>query len=236
MKRILLLLVIALTPALVSADTCSSTTGLTCPARTNAGALSGGDCVASDTTMTDLWTFSGTAGEVVTIEMSSTAFDPYLVLVDPTGAAVMDDDDAASGSTTARLTYTLTSGGSWTIVANSIGTTAGGSYTLALSCGTDSVPACSYALSETSHDIVAGGGSITIDVSAADGCSWSASSADDWLTIAGGASGTGNGSVTLAVSPNTAASSRAATLQIAGTSVTVTQSALVTSRHRAMKP
>ena len=41
------------------------------------------DCPASDGSRFDLWQFAGTAGDTITIDMHATAFDSYLVLLDP---------------------------------------------------------------------------------------------------------------------------------------------------------
>jgi len=63
----------------------------------------------------------------------------------------------------------------------------------------------------------------TISVTAAAGsCGWTAVSNDDWITITGGASGTGNGTVTYSITANTGAA-RTGTITIGGQTFTVTQ-------------
>ena len=64
--------------------------------------------------------------------------------------------------------------------------------------------------------------SITIDVTAEDGCTWTATSPVSWVTVVEGKNGTGNGTVRLQVEPNTG-SSRSATLTIAGKPFELTQ-------------
>ena len=108
--------------------------GLSCPATTIAGAITSSDCPASDTSGYDLWQFSGNAGDTITIDMHAGGFDAYLMLLDPSDVPVAENDDAAAGSTDARITFTLTSTGTWTIVANSLTAVGSGDYTLSISC------------------------------------------------------------------------------------------------------
>lgn len=108
--------------------------GLTCPATTLAGAVTSSDCPASDGSGYDLWQFSGAAGDTITIDMRTSEFDAYLVLLDPSDVPVTENDDAAAGSTDARITFTLTSTGTWTVVANSLAAAGSGDYALSISC------------------------------------------------------------------------------------------------------
>ncbi len=109
-------------------------TGLSCPGTTVAGAISSSDCPASDGTGYDLWQFSGKAGDTITIDMRSTAFDTYMILLDPSDVPVAENDDVSAGSTDSHITFTLPSTGTWTIVANGIATVSTGDYTLSISC------------------------------------------------------------------------------------------------------
>ena len=63
---------------------------------------------------------------------------------------------------------------------------------------------------------------ITIDVTAEDGCTWTATSPVSWVTVLEGQNGSGNGTVRLRVESNTG-SSRSATLNIAGKPFALTQ-------------
>ena len=56
------------------------------------------------------------------------------------------------------------------------------------------------------------------------GCAWTAASNASWITVTGGASGTGNGTASFSVAANTATTNRSGTLTIAGTTFNVTQS------------
>jgi glucose/arabinose dehydrogenase len=84
--------------------------------------------------------------------------------------------------------------------------------------------ACSYAISPASRTIAAAGGTGTVSVTAAAGCPWTAMSNASWITVTGGSSGSGNGSVGYSVLANTGAQ-RVGTLTIAGQTFTLTQSA-----------
>ena len=61
-----------------------------------------------------------------------------------------------------------------------------------------------------------------IDVKAADGCAWTASSHADWMHIVRGASGSGEGEVWILIEENRG-DERVGTLTVAGQTVTVTQ-------------
>jgi hypothetical protein len=132
------ILLLAFTAPVFAAD-CSAVSTLGC-LTTVAASLSASDCTASDRSQYHLWQFSGTAGDAVTIDMHSTAFDCYLMLLDPTGVPLAENDDASSGVTDSRITYTLTSTGTWTIVTNSLAASQSGEYTISLSCPLASRP------------------------------------------------------------------------------------------------
>lgn len=108
------------------------------------GVLETTDCALGDNTFVDLWIFDGVAGDEVTIDLISSDFDTYLVLVDPTPLAVIDDDDGGNG-TNSRIVYALDSSGEWTIAVNNLEAVTGdpGNYTLTLTCsnGVPTVPA-----------------------------------------------------------------------------------------------
>jgi hypothetical protein len=87
-------------------------------------------------------------------------------------------------------------------------------------------PGCTYAIAPSSQSIGAAGGAGTVAVSTQTGCSWTARSNASWITIASGASGSGNGSVSFGVALNIGAS-RTGTLTIAGRTFTVTQAAVI---------
>ncbi|MBL8918353.1 MAG: S8 family serine peptidase [Myxococcaceae bacterium] len=81
---------------------------------------------------------------------------------------------------------------------------------------------CVYAVSPTSASVGANGGPASFTISTGASCAWTASSAVGWVSLQ--ASGTGPATVTATVAPNTGGA-RAATLVIAGRSVTMNQAA-----------
>jgi hypothetical protein len=91
-----------------------------------------------------------------------------------------------------------------------------------------SPPTCTYAISPRSDNASVAGDTGTVQVSTAGTCTWKASSNASWISVASGASGTGNGSVRYQVSANSGAS-RTGTLTIAGQTFTVTQAAFTCS-------
>ncbi|PYQ49858.1 MAG: hypothetical protein DMF59_12365 [Acidobacteria bacterium] len=123
---------------LSSGADCTAISALACG--TTAASLTSSDCTASDGSQYRLWQFSGKSGDSVTIEMHSTAFDTYLALLDPSGVPVADSDDAAAGVTDSTITFTLTTTGTWTVVANSLAASQTGNYTISLSCPSATTP------------------------------------------------------------------------------------------------
>ena len=87
----------------------------------------------------------------------------------------------------------------------------------------DGEPGCIYSLSPTSGSFSTEGGTGTIQVGTPDGCPWTATSNDDWISIAAGTSGTGTGAVTYAVASNDGAASRGGSLSVGGRVFTVSQ-------------
>lgn len=84
---------------------------------------------------------------------------------------------------------------------------------------------CSYAVSPLAVTTPAPGGTASVAVTTSTGCTWTAVSGASWLSVTGGAAGTGSGIVALAVAPNLSTSSRSSSLTVAGQTVTVTQDA-----------
>src|ERR1043165_9727476 len=85
---------------------------------------------------------------------------------------------------------------------------------------------CTFSLSSSSQNFAAGGGAGSLAVTASlSSCHWTAVSNAPWISISSGASGTGNGTVSYAVSPNPTTAPRNSTLTIAGQTFNVTQDA-----------
>jgi subtilisin family serine protease len=84
---------------------------------------------------------------------------------------------------------------------------------------------CTYALVPTSQTYTAAGGAASISLSTQTGCPWTAVSNAPWITITGGTSGTGGGTVSYSVAANAITAPRFATITIAGLTFTVNQDA-----------
>jgi hypothetical protein len=108
-------------------DECVRQTALACLATTLAASIIIYDCAASDGSHYDLWQFSGKAGDTIAIDMHSSAFDSYLILLDPNDVPVAENAGA-------RIVFTLTSSGAWTVVANTLAAGKAGDYTLSIAC------------------------------------------------------------------------------------------------------
>ena len=88
---------------------------------------------------------------------------------------------------------------------------------------------CTYSLDVATSTFSPAGGSATVNVTAPASCAWNAFSSDGFVTVTGGSSGTGNGTVTYAVATNRG-STRTGMLTIAGLPFTITQAAGHTSQ------
>jgi len=82
---------------------------------------------------------------------------------------------------------------------------------------------CTYSLPAASQAFGPAAGSGTAAVQAPPGCTWTATSGVSWITIAPGAGGSGNGTVTYNVSANPSPTARAGTLTIANQPYNVSQ-------------
>ena len=93
------------------------------------GQLTAGDARLADNTYFQAWTFYGQAGEAVTLDVASTAFDAYAVIQDMNGHVLARDDDSG-GNLNARITFTLPYTGNYRMIANTLRVGATGPYTL----------------------------------------------------------------------------------------------------------
>ena len=86
------------------------------------------------------------------------------------------------------------------------------------------VQVCDYALTPATAAFPRDGGAASVAVSVAPGCPWTATRGAPWITLTSGATGNGDGVVTYVVAPYTGkAKKRSATIAVAGSAVTVTQ-------------
>src|SRR5207244_13143268 len=106
--------------------------------QTQQGGLTRNDVLLEhDTTFAQPWTIQGRAGQTITIDLESAAFDSYLFLRGPgiEGGRDFQDDDSG-GNCHARLTATFPQNGEYEIVVNSAGEHyATGAFTLSVTSG-----------------------------------------------------------------------------------------------------
>jgi serine protease Do len=95
-----------------------------------AGSLGRGSSILPvDNSFFDLYTFEGRAGQRVQIDMASREIDSYLILIDPNGNEVAQDDDSGGGPN-ARIVTTLPVDGTYLLMANSYEAGQAGTYNL----------------------------------------------------------------------------------------------------------
>jgi Putative Ig domain/Beta-propeller repeat/Putative binding domain, N-terminal len=82
---------------------------------------------------------------------------------------------------------------------------------------------CSPVVSPDSAQVTPSGGTVLFTVFAQSGCEWSASTGASWASLAGGASGTGVGVITVQAAPNEGTGTRSAALIVGYQTVTITQ-------------
>lgn len=84
-------------------------------------------------------------------------------------------------------------------------------------------PVCVFQLTVTSSSVGADGGAASISVSTGASCAWSARTDATWVTIQSGASGTGPGTIALAIAANVEPAAREGTVIVADQSVKLSQ-------------
>jgi len=90
-----------------------------------------------------------------------------------------------------------------------------------IGCGTKSTPTqptpvCTVAISPGTLSFGSDAGTGTVTVTVAGGCAWNATASAGWISITGGATGNGPGTVTYAVTANSSADARNGSLTIGG--------------------
>jgi hypothetical protein len=182
------------------------------------------------------------AGQTFTVNQASGCS----ISISPTSASVPADgvkNNAVSVTAGAGCAWTATSNASWLTVMS--GASDSGNGTVRYSADATTGPArsgtltigghtfavnqasgCTYQVSPLTISIGALGGSRTATVTTTAGCTWTATSNVNWITVTGGATGNGNGSATFTIAPNLVGS-RSGTVTVAGQTVTVNQAGIV---------
>jgi hypothetical protein len=104
---------------------------------TDSGELAPGDCTFSDGTRYDVWHFSGSAGQLITVTMKpldASYTTPILELVPPVGDA--SKTPLVLGVPPLAISYALASSGTWTVAVETNDLFASGRYSISLQCAT----------------------------------------------------------------------------------------------------
>jgi len=96
------------------------------------GALSTADQRAADDSYLEAWELSGRAGQSVTVDVLTDAFDSRVYVVGPGLPETLMDDDGGDGCN-ARLTFTALENGTYRVVVGSLSAGSTGTYTIRVS-------------------------------------------------------------------------------------------------------
>ena len=99
------------------------------PGDTVSGVITYTGCQYTDNVFADVYQMNLTADAAIDLQLNSSEFDAYLVLLDSKGA-VVDEDDDSGGSTNARITRTLPAGTYFMVVEPFGDYTSHGAYSL----------------------------------------------------------------------------------------------------------
>jgi hypothetical protein len=175
------------------------------------------------------------AGQSVTLEQPATPSAPCSSTITPANRSVGREETVISVAVRAsdHCAWTASSQAGWItvtdgrsgsgngtvrlVVANNGASSRTGTVTIAGETFTvqQDGTACTYAIKPGWYEAGRGPDNVVVSVTAADGCAWSATSSASWVTVAEGRTGSGNGTVRLAVEANSGAP-RSATVTIAG--------------------
>lgn len=198
-------------------------TPLTIPTSVN-GSWAIGDCASGGGGFSDLYSFQAPAGQQVQIILTTQNTFTGLYLTMPAAGLTYTSE----GDGTRRIPSTgylvLPDTGTYLVEVNAAAT---GNYTLTINVP-QTTPTCTYQLSPTSQTLPSSGGAGTISVTTQLGCNWSVTNSNSWVTITGGSSGSGNGTVSYTVAANPAAA-RSGVLTIGGQTFTVNQAGASTA-------
>jgi hypothetical protein len=131
-----------LTATLLALSSCAPATVAAFPGDGNAdGRLSSNDPRLDSGEFFESYSYAGQAGQLLTISLQSSEFDPYLMMLDPEGEKVAEIDDSIGHGHNIVLSINLAVTGSYTIVVTSFEPGESGSFSLKLSSGSSGTPA-----------------------------------------------------------------------------------------------
>ena len=141
---------------------CSNST-LSC-GQNNSGTLGPDDCDKGPRGtgyFSDTYTFSGNAGDSVSLNVDWTGLDGYLYLQDPTGALAAENDDF-QGLGHSRVEHVLEHSGTYRVWPSAHAQGQGGSYQLNLICNAPAVPDLAVATPQLSATTVRPGQNLSL--------------------------------------------------------------------------
>lgn len=116
--------------------------------QTHNGSLAEGDQTLQSGELVDVYTVNVKAGQWVLAEMTSTAFDPYLILKSPSGNQTENDDFEGSLQRSV-VRQQATEAGAWKVSATSAKPGESGAYTLKIAVSDDEPPLAAAAPSRS---------------------------------------------------------------------------------------
>ncbi len=179
-------------------------------------------------------------GKLIAVE--SQQICSYLINPSSKSFTYSEGTGSISVSAPSGCTWTATKNASWiTITGGSSGSGNGTvSYSVAANAGgtrsgiitigdkqyaiNQAAAPCTYSLSPTSASFPSAGGTGNVSVTARSGCTWTATKNASWITITGGSSGSGNGTVSYSVAAN-AGGARSGIITIGDKQYTINQEA-----------
>jgi serine protease Do len=103
------------------------------------GTLSRNDAHLNDRSVYQAWTFYGTQGQMVQIDVMSDAFDAFCILQGPAGNEIARDDDSGEGLN-ARVSVSLPVSGQYRVIVNTYRQNQFGVYRVRLTSGAAPAP------------------------------------------------------------------------------------------------
>jgi hypothetical protein len=102
--------------------------------RSESGRLAAGDDTLRSGEYRDAYTFAGRRGQTVTVDLRSAAFDPYLIVIDPTGKQ-HENDDHEGDAHRSLVSYELPEDGTYRVWATTYKKGEAGAYDLRIQVG-----------------------------------------------------------------------------------------------------
>ncbi|HEV8264395.1 MAG TPA: pre-peptidase C-terminal domain-containing protein [Gemmatimonadales bacterium] len=103
--------------------------------RVESGRLAAGDTTLRTGEYRDSYTFAGRRGQTATVDLRSTAFDPYLIVIDPSGKQ-HENDDYAGDANRSLVSYELPEDGTYRVWVTSYKSGETGQYDVRIQSGT----------------------------------------------------------------------------------------------------